>query len=275
MPKRTSREEFDDRLNIVARDTFLLDIQTSGGDIGRASLAVARWRAAEIAKQAPTRKSGIVRFFESTLIGKPVAVLAENIEASIAEHGPILGTVRGLLIGIMVAAALIAATEGVGFVFDLGRYWINMKYGESQKAEMRRKLLKEGSEGVPLHTLDEPYGGPGSPAVSSAKTGPGPILPAWKTLSNRAAFVSITEDQFINAAKVETEPFFLSKMYERGDELSRSQYFLKEGTRYEVSPLPISGTVKFPNGITALIIKIEDGRFGLIPVEAAQPTPPK
>src|SRR6266403_114957 len=111
MAKRISREEFNHLLT-TARDAYKRDIAAAAGDSGKVDLANKQlgW-AEEAAKEAFNQRSVFYRFFDSIpIVGKPVALILDNIEKGIAEHGPVLGVARGLVIGIIIAVALVAVS---------------------------------------------------------------------------------------------------------------------------------------------------------------------
>jgi len=145
--KRISREEFD-HLRAAARGTYLTDIRAASGDSAKVSLAdnKLRW-AEEAANEAFNQRSGAYRFFDSIpLIGKPVAIIVDNIEKGVAEHGLILGLARGGLVGVIIAIALIAVAEAVPFAWDLGRNWVELKWGAEVKSAQREAAIKAADD---------------------------------------------------------------------------------------------------------------------------------
>jgi hypothetical protein len=138
MARRISREEYDQLLS-AARSVYSRNIEAAGGDSGKVDLAAKNlaW-AEEAAREALTQRSGLYKFFDSVpLIGKPVAIVLDSVEEGIRRHGLVLGLTRGLLVGLIIAAALLVVSEGAALAFELGRSWIALNWGNGIKAQQR------------------------------------------------------------------------------------------------------------------------------------------
>ncbi len=80
------------------------------------------------------------------VLGNALAIVIELTETGIAQYGYILGLLRGMLTGLVLAAVLIVTSEVLVAVFDVGRYYIAMHYLESIKAQIRADMLHEDEE---------------------------------------------------------------------------------------------------------------------------------
>ena len=59
------------------------------------------------------------------IVGTALALWLEHTQLGMAQHGKFLGLLRGLLVGLVIAATLIVASEAVIAVFDVGRFWLS------------------------------------------------------------------------------------------------------------------------------------------------------
>lgn len=112
--QRISKEEFN-KLKGAARETYLREVDQAGADAAKLSLAERKlaW-AEESAVDAFNQRSRAFRFFDGIpVLGKPIAVLIDHVENSVAEHGLFIGLLRGALMGLVIAATVLAAAEGV------------------------------------------------------------------------------------------------------------------------------------------------------------------
>ena len=303
MPKRISEEEFD-QLMTEARAAYVRDIEAAGSDSAKVDLAAKRlsW-AEEAARDAFSQRGGLYKFFDSIpLIGKPVTFILDNVDKGTEQHGRFWGLIRGLFVGLIIAVTLVALSEGAAFVFEIGRNWISIHATQPILAR-QREALADAQKGKPIKTDDvdnEPIGGshtspevrPSNSPLPVARRGeplktddvdnepigggtpaPAPAEnhspPVGLTLSERTAFVSITEDQFANASKAETDGWFLRQMMNRAEMLVDTPTFVPKETFFQ--PAMSEGhlvLIKIASGDVGVPIKTKDGKLGLIPLQA-------
>ncbi|HEY1757676.1 MAG TPA: hypothetical protein VGG72_20050 [Bryobacteraceae bacterium] len=129
----------------AAQEAFLKDLQAAGGESEKVSLANNRLRwAEEAAKEAFLHQSMLYKFFESIPVaGKPIAIILDIMEKAIAEHGIILGGAKGLLIGIIIAALLIVASEAVLAGFEVVRQGVTLEWTAPMGAEQRTHAVEQ------------------------------------------------------------------------------------------------------------------------------------
>ena len=56
------------------------------------------------------------------IIGPALGIFIEHVELGCQEHGRFWGLLRGLTLGLVLMASLIAISEGVLIVFEITRY---------------------------------------------------------------------------------------------------------------------------------------------------------
>lgn len=142
MPKRISKEEFDQRITAL-RAAYVRDIEAAGGDSGKADLAAKKYEwGEEAARDDFNQRSGLYKFFDSIpLIGRPVTFILDNVDKGTEQHGRFWGVTRGLFVGLIIAVMLVALSEGANFVFEIGRSWININ--KTQPILVRQRQAAE------------------------------------------------------------------------------------------------------------------------------------
>lgn len=92
-------------------------------------------------------RSLLHRLFNSLpIIGPAMGVFIEHTEMGIAQFGAFLGILRGAVVGLIIAAVLIALSETVIAAFDVGREWISVNYTSVWKAGIRGKVLDDQTQ---------------------------------------------------------------------------------------------------------------------------------
>ena len=94
------------------------------------------------------------RFFASLpIVGTPVSLLIEHTEMGMAQYGAFVGLLRGLCLGLAIAAALIVSAEAVTFGFEMVRYEFGMRYLEGWKSGRRVAAQQRANRWDHDHTL--------------------------------------------------------------------------------------------------------------------------
>ena len=144
MANRISQREYTRRMS-AAKEAYLHEIQAAGADSGKVSLANKKlgW-AEEAAKEAFHHRSVLYKFFDTiAIVGKPFAIMLDSVEMAIAEHGLILGLAKGLLVGGIIAVALLVVSEGVLVGFDVVREGTGLLWGWPLKSSQRTHAMDE------------------------------------------------------------------------------------------------------------------------------------
>ena len=76
------------------------------------------------------RQHGIAyKIFESIpFLGKPMTLVFDHTQDAIAEHGFVVGSVKGIFVGIVIAIVMIASVEAVTAVFEVVREEVRLRW---------------------------------------------------------------------------------------------------------------------------------------------------
>jgi hypothetical protein len=77
------------------------------------------------------------------IIGQALVIFAEHTEMGVSQYGVFLGLLRGAVIGVVIAAMMIAASEAAVAAFDVTREWVSVHITSSMKAGIRMRVLYE------------------------------------------------------------------------------------------------------------------------------------
>jgi hypothetical protein len=146
MSNRISQSEYARRM-AAAKEAYLQEMQAAGADSGKVSLANKKlgW-AEEAAKEAFHHRSVLYKFFDSIpIVGKPFAIMLDSVEMGIAEHGLVLGLAKGLLVGGIIAIALIVVAEGVMVGVDVVREGTALTWTSELRSRQRGHAIDENS----------------------------------------------------------------------------------------------------------------------------------
>jgi hypothetical protein len=112
------------------------------------------------------------------IVGTALAMWIEHTEMGMAQYGTFLGLLRGALIGLVIAAAMIAASEGVVAAFDMIRFKVKVCCLAHIKYQIGEDANRQAAE-----ELNRPYYERHNPSNSCDTTLPVPVC-FWRMLSH-------------------------------------------------------------------------------------------